>query len=349
MNFGCETEMTIQPDLNNSFFQTLLASSPIGIYIVQDGRFCFVNEEFQKIIGYSEETLIDMDPFRIVCPEDVDLVRENAVKMLKGQRRSPYLYRVIDSKGERKWIMESLAPVNYRGKRATLGYFMDNTEHERAKEAIRLSEDKFHKAFRASPEWVVITTLDHGYYIDVNETFLRTTGYQSEEVIGASSVALGIWADPEQRLEMVELLRSEGKVRDLEARFRMKNGEIRTVLWSAEIIDYGEEKCLLAVTRDITHRKRMEKEQLYREKLQGVLEMAGATCHELNQPLQIIYCLLDRLLEENPGHPTLKELEKQIFRMKNITDKVNRITSYETKDYVRGSKIIDIDKASGKF
>jgi PAS domain S-box-containing protein len=307
-----------------------------------------VNEEFKKIIGYSEDELIGMDPSRIVFPEDAGLVRENAVKMLKGQRRSPYLYRVLDAKGERKWIMESLSTVHYRGKRATLGYFMDNTEHERAKEAIRLSEDKFHKAFRSSPEWIVITTLDHGYYIDVNETFLKTTGYQREEVIGASSVALGIWADPEQRMEMVETLRKKGKVRNLEAGFRMKTGEIRTVLWSAEVIDYGEERCLLAVTRDITHRKRMEKEQLHREKLQGVLEMAGATCHELNQPLQIIYCLLDRLIEENPENQTLKELEKQIFRMKTITDKVNRITSYETKDYVRGSKIIDIDKASGK-
>jgi PAS domain-containing protein len=64
--------------------------------------------------------------------------------------------------------------VDYGGKRATLGYFMDNTEHLRAKEAVRISEDKFHKAFRSSPEWFVISTLEDGFYLDVNDTFLKT-------------------------------------------------------------------------------------------------------------------------------------------------------------------------------
>ena len=336
------------PDLKESFFQRLFINSPIGIYIVQEGKFRFVNREFRKISGFPEEELIGMDSLEIVYPEDVQAVKENASKMLKGERNSPYLYRIYDHHMEIKWIIESVASIVYGGKKATLGYFMDNTEHERAKEAIRISEDKFQKAFRASPEWMVITTLEGGFYVDVNETFLRTTGYKREEVIGLSAVELSIWVDLGQRAKMVERLRKQGKVSNFEARFRMKDGTIRTVLWSAELINYGDEKCLLAVTRDITHRKQMEKEKLKTEKLKGVLEMAGATCHELNQPLQIIYCLIDRLLEEHPANETIKNMEKQILRMKDITEKVNSITSYETKDYVKGSKIIDIEKASGK-
>ena len=336
------------PDLKESFFQRLFFNSPIGIYIVQDGKFRFVNREFKKISGFSEEELIGMESLEIVYPEDVASVKENASKMLKGEKVSPYLYRIFDHKMEVRWIIESVASIVYGGKRASLGYFMDNTEHEHAKEALRLSEDKFQKAFRSSPEWMVITSLEGGLYIDVNETFLRTTGYKQEEVIGLSAVELSIWVDMDKRAKMIERLKKYGKVSNFEAKFRMKDGSIRTVLWSAELIDYGDEKCLLAVTRDISHRKQMEKERLRSEKLSGVLEMAGATCHELNQPLQIIYCLIDRLLEENPQDETIKDLEKQILRMKDITDKVNSITSYETKDYVRGSKIIDIEKASGK-
>ena len=223
---------------------------------------------------------------------------------------------------------------------------MDNTENEQAKEALRISQDKFHKAFQLCPEWFAIISLKDEIYLDVNEAFLETTGYRREEVVGRTALELCIWEDLSQRCKMVEMLGKKGKVRDLEARFRMKSGEIRSLLWSAEIIDYGEEKCLLAVARDITHRKLAEQEQLQRIKLQGVLEMAGATCHELNQPLQNAFCLLDELSEERSPNDTFKDLVRQLSRMKDITKKVHSITSYKTKEYIQGLQIIDIEKAS---
>lgn len=336
-----------QPDLKNRFFINLFTNSPIGIFVVQDGKFQHVNPEFQKISGFTGDELIGTESALIIFNEDFPAVKENAVKMLKGKSSSPYLYRAIDKKGELKWIIESVTSVKYGGRRATLGFFMDNTENERAKEAIRLSEDKFHKAFQLGPEWFVIITLEDGVYLDVNEAFMKATGYRREEVIGRSSVELRIWEDLDQRSRMLEILHREGKVRNLETRFRMKSGEIRSVLWSAEPIDYGEEKCLLAVARDITHRKLAEQEQHQRIKLQGVLEMAGATCHELNQPLQSAFCLIDELLEKSQKTDTLNKLERQLIRMKDITKKVNSITSYQTKDYIQGLKIIDIEKASG--
>jgi len=337
-----------KPDLKNSYFESIFTNSPIGIYIVQNRKFQFANPEFQQILGFHAKELLGKDSFRIILPDDLAFVKENAVNMLKGERVAPYLYRVIDKEGEIRWIMESVASIIYGGKRAVLGYFMDMTERERAKEAMRLSEEKFHKAFRSSPEWMVISTLEDGFYIDVNETFLSTTRYGREEVIGRTSIELGIWDEPRQRIEMVKTLLEQGVVRNLEATFRMRSGEKRFVLWSAEVIDYGDEKCLLAVTRDITDHKRAEQERLHREKLQGVLEVAGATCHELNQPLQSMYCLIEEILEEKPDSKALQELKRQYERITKITRKLNSITTYETKDYVIGSKIIDLDKACKK-
>ena len=334
-----------KPDLQDSSFKHVFLNSPIGVFVIQDGMFRFVNTEFQNISGYNEDELSGMESSKLILDDDVDLVRENAVKMLKGERESSYMFRIVDNKGGLRWIIESVTSVNYGGRRATLGYFMDNTEQERAKEAVRISEDKFHKAFRSSPEWFVISTLEDGKYLDVNDAFLKATGYRREEVIGHTSVELGIWEDV-KRAEMVEMLHKNGKVRDLEVRFRMKSGEIRSVLWSAEIIDYDEEKCLLVVTRDITHRKLAEQEKLQREKLQGVLEMAGATCHELGQPLQIAFALIDKLVETNTKNENIQKLEKQLYLMKDITENVRKITSYKTKDYISGQKIIDIEEAS---
>ncbi len=337
-----------RPDLKHKFLTDIFLIAPIGVYIVQDGKFRFVNPEFQKITGFGEAELLGSDSLDVVVPEDRGSVRENAVKMLKGQRSSPYGHRIKTKRGEIRWIIETVTSVRYGGRRATLGKFMDDTERERAKEALRLSEEKFQKAFRASPDWLVISTLEGGVYIDVNEAFLRTTGYRREEVVGRSSNELGIWVDPDIRAKMVETLRQKGAVRELEARFRMKSGEIRYVLWSAEVIDYGEEKCLIAVTRDITARKRAEAERLKREKVQGVLEMAGATCHELNQPLQCIYLILNEIWEKDPANEDIAEIKKQFDRIREITTKLQGITTYETKEYISGSRIVDIDKASKK-
>ncbi len=348
MNGTIDTIIGVEctPAEGKEIFADLFINSPIGIYIVQDKKMRFVNPEFQRISGYTYDQLMNMDPRDIVLPEDWDKVRENAIKMLKGERSSPYVFRAVDAKGEIKWIIETVTSICYEGRRATLGYFMDNTEHERAKEALQLSEEKFNKAFRSSPEWFVITTLEDGFYLDVNDAFLRTTGYRRDEVIGRTSKELGIWADPSEREKMTEILKEKGAVRNMEVRFRMKSGEIRHVLWSAEVIDYGDEKCLLAVTRDITPLKQAEEERLQREKLQVLLETAGATCHELNQPLQFIYYLLDELMQNDPKNPTLLELKKQCDRLRQITNKLDNLTAYETTDYIQGSKIIDINKAS---
>lgn len=192
----------------------------------------------------------------------------------------------------------------------------------------------------------MLSTLDDGVYLEVNQNFLQTTGYEQYEVIGRSSVQLGIWADPDQRDELHDILREKGRVRNAEVRFHTKSGETIHVLWSAEVIEYKGRECLIAVTRDITDRKIAEEEKLKREKLQAVMETAGATCHELTQPMQTIAMLLEDIKTEHPESESTQELEGQINRIKSITSKLQNITTYATKDYVQGSKIIDLEKSS---
>ena len=324
------------------FFANIFLNSPIGIFIIQDGNFVFVNPEFQRISGFEESEIIGMNSLSIVHKDDKQSVRQNAASMLRGQLTSPYEHRVFTKKNELRWIVETVISIDYEGRRAVLGYFMDNTNCVNTREALSISEDKFQKAFRSSPDWFVISTLECGFYVDVNEAFLRTTGYTKEEVLGRTSSELGIWADPQKRFEMVKTLREEGVVRNLEVEFRMKSGEIRNVLWSAEVINYGDEECLIAVTRDITDRNRAQQEQLGREKLEGVLEIAGATCHEINQPLQYMYLLLSEAMKDNPEIESLQEIKKQCDRIKEITQKMESITVYESTEYVGGHKMVDI-------
>ena len=117
-------------------YRTLTNSSPIGVYIIQDGKFQFVNPKFQKLSGFTEDELLDIDPLSIVHPEDRERVRENAVGMLKGNRFPPYEFRTIIKGGETKWRMETVASIRYRGKRAALGNYMDITERKQMEERV---------------------------------------------------------------------------------------------------------------------------------------------------------------------------------------------------------------------
>lgn len=104
--------------------------------------------------------------------------------------------------------------------------------------------------------------------------------------------------------------------------------------------------CLTIVTNEM----RAEEERLERERLQVLLEMAGAVCHEMNQPLQGIYgysqSLLMNMSRDDQQYAKIKKIIQLIIRMGQITGKLMGITKYETKDYVQGFKIVDIDKSS---
>jgi PAS domain S-box-containing protein len=121
-------------------FKTVTNSSPVGIYIVQDRKFQLANPEFQKLTGYTEGELAGMDSLALVFPEDRDMVREKAIKMLKGEHSSPYQFRVVNKAGEIRWVMETATSIHYRGKRATLGNYMDVTERQQMEQQLMMTE-----------------------------------------------------------------------------------------------------------------------------------------------------------------------------------------------------------------
>ena len=136
----------------------------------------------------------------------------------------------------------------------------DVTERDAAERALRASENKFRAAFFTSPDSVNINRLSDGLYLETNQGFTDLTGYTSEDVEGKTSADISIWADPADRALLIEGLRTQGVVTNLEAQFRRKDGSVTTALMSARLIDLGGEKCILSVTRDIADRKAVEEE-----------------------------------------------------------------------------------------
>ena len=106
----------------------------IGSYIVQNGKFKYVNPEFCRIIKYPKDELINTDSIQYVHPEFVDHVRSNSRQMIKGERWTPYEFCIIDKEGEVRWVMETVTSVLHEGHRAALAFFMDITKAKQTEE-----------------------------------------------------------------------------------------------------------------------------------------------------------------------------------------------------------------------
>jgi len=135
------------------------------------------------------------------------------------------------------------------------GLLWQRAQKKKTEAALRRSEEKFSKSFRHSPLAITIVTANDHRYLDVNETFEQQTGWKRIEVIGKTALELNLWVDSNQRSLFMQRVLAHGNVQDFEVRFRRKDGQIRTALGSAELIEVNTEPCALSVIADITERK----------------------------------------------------------------------------------------------
>ena len=233
-------------------------------------------------------------------------------------------------------------------------YTTDITDQKRAIEALRESEEKF-RSISSSAQDALIMMNSSGNISYWNEAAERIFGYSKKEVMGRDLHRLLV---PKKYIEIFmqgfKVFKNTGQGRAIGKTIEMsalrKDGTEFPAELSLSSFQLRGQWYALGLVRDISDRKQAEKERLKKEKLHGVLEMAGAACHELNQPLQIVSGYYELLINDIPdGHPIIENLNiirEQIDKMGQITKKIMKITKYRTKPYVQGSMIIDIDKSS---
>ncbi|MEW6599765.1 MAG: PAS domain S-box protein [Nitrospirota bacterium] len=199
----------------------------------------------------------------------------------------------------------------------------DITEQKKSEEALRISEEKFSKAFRSSPAFVTISTVRDGRFIEVNDAFLEASGYGRNEMLGKSSLELGIWADTSDREIMLNLLGKHGVVHNKESRLNMKSGEMISILYSAELINIEGEECIIAIMLDITERKKLEDQLLQAQKMEAVGQLAGGVAHDFNNIITAIfsygYLLRSRLKDED-------HLRDNVDKILSLSDRAAQIT-----------------------
>jgi PAS domain S-box-containing protein len=241
-------------------FRCLVEQSLVGIYVIQQTRFRYVNPKFAEITGYTQaEVMQQLTVPEMVHPDDRLMVAENIRKRLAGEVQSMhYTFRGIRKDGQIVDVEVLGTKTELEGQPAVIGTLLDVTERKQSEIALRESEEKFSTAFRCSPDPIIINTFAESRIIDVNDSFSEVSGYSREEVLGRTIDDINLWVHPDMRTVVREKLRQERAVRDIEFEFRRKTGEIGIGLFSAEMIELKGEECLLAVPRDITERKQAE-------------------------------------------------------------------------------------------
>jgi PAS domain S-box-containing protein len=142
-----------------------------------------------------------------------------------------------------------------------------NIQRRKKTEAsLRESEEKFERIFRHSPDWIAIMRLRDGSYLDVNDAFVKITGFQRAEVMGKTSMEIGIYANPKERYELDDAFLRQGRTQNQELQYRLKSGEVITVERSGEMVEIGGEECVVSIVRDITAKKQTEQALLESER-----------------------------------------------------------------------------------
>jgi len=213
-------------------------------------------------------------------------------------------------------------------------------------QALHESNQKMEAILFSLPAGILIIDMETQEIVDANPQTILMTGAPLEQIVGS------------KYYQFIHMLKGDlfavadmgPSVTKLGCELNTASGNKVPIHLSAVAASINSRKCLIGSFVDISEQKYLEQDRIEKEKFQGVVEMAGAICHELNQPLQVVsgyseLAMMD-IKDDKPLYDKISRIKDQALRMGGITQKLLGITKYATKDYLEG-KIIDIEKATG--
>ncbi|MCX6063283.1 MAG: PAS domain S-box protein [Caldiserica bacterium] len=250
-------EALLQSELK---YRTLVEMTGTGYLILDSqGRVLDANQEYVRLSGHS--TLHDILGESVIAWTAEGAKQRNAVAIAQCARNGfirDFVTEYVDDGGKITPV-EINASVDGEGESLRIiSLCRDITERKQAEEALRESEEKFSVAFKTSPYAITITRAADGLFVEVNDAFCAMTGFTREETASSSSIGMNLWVDGDDRNRVVKELLGGGTVVAQEFKFKKKDGEIMTGLFSAHLIHIKNDTYILSSIDDITERKRAE-------------------------------------------------------------------------------------------
>ena len=284
-------------------FRTISEQSLMGIIILQDDMYKYVNQAAADILGYTVEEMLEVPQggfMNYVHPEDREFVREQATKKQMGRKDvvTKYPYRCLTKSGETIWVQNYSRTITYEGKYADLFTIIDFTERKKAEQKLKESEVKYRHLFETSPYFISLVNSE-GILIDSNDAINDILSIHTiEDVVGKSFKEILLLNEKSTHLIPIfeKFIKSifEG-VNQEGFDFRL-NRSIGDHIWihiEGTLIEIEEQKLIQFIMQDITERKRSE--QLLRESLEDLAKInteleqfTYIASHDLKEPLRMI-------------------------------------------------------------
>jgi PAS domain S-box-containing protein len=290
-------------------YRSIFENSVTGIFQeTPNGCFLNANPRLAEIYGYKSvaaliENVRDVEQQIYVLPER----RQELVRLMEEKGTvANFESEIYRPDGTRIWISENTRYVRDGKLFYYEGTVTDINARKQTEAALQASEAKFLAAFRSAPHPIVISTIPDCYLLEVNDSFCREMGYTREEVIGRSGLELNFYKNPEDRDRIIETVLEKGAIRHQEVEIYTKRKKVRTIMVSAEIVNFNGQDCCLVMANDITDRKQIE---IALREAKIAAESANSTkskflanmSHELRTPLNIILGFTQLLLRDS--HP----------------------------------------------
>ncbi|MBC3384756.1 EAL domain-containing protein [Pseudomonas sp. SWRI179] len=258
--------------LSEQKFASVFRQCPDILVIARlfDGCLLEVNKAFEEQIGLSaadvigrSATALDIWGIQGVGPSLLQRLQAGSIRNLEMPFRR--------SNGQVFTGLISAEPFDLDTTPALVVVVRDISQLKETQQQLQTSEEKFAKAFHASPDGLLLSRQSDGLLIEVNEGFSRITGFNSALSVDRSTLDLGIWVNLNERKQMLDLLKRDGFVRDFSCHIRRNDGQIRLCEVSSRPLPIGNEDCMLTIARDITERHLMQ------EKLQQAATVFEST------------------------------------------------------------------------
>jgi len=256
-------------------YRSLVEENLVGVYLIQDGRFVYVNPRIAEIFGYSQDEIVGKPIQEFVAPENRALVIENVRKRVSGEIPSiHYNFRALQSNGRVIDVEVHGVRTIYNGKPAVIGSLMDITERKRYIEDLRDSEQRYRQLFEHSPDIVFVLSERDGTIVEVNPSMTAVLGYEPHEVLGRTPWDISPEFQPdgipskEKAIELIEK-HPESCVQRFEWVHMHKGGALVDCEVSLAYYKVHGEMMVQAIVRDVTQRKQAEES---RRRLEEQLE-----------------------------------------------------------------------------
>ena len=255
------SDVTDWANAEQRFEKTFNANpAPAVICRLSDLRYIKVNPGFLEMTGYTRDQVIGASTYELDILEQAER-KDLAIQRLRDVATIPQMQaelRLPD--GGSKQVIVAGQPLVLNDEDCMLFSFVDMEPRHKAEVALRQSEERFAKAFRLTPVPILICSAEEQRLIDVNQAFLDTLAYESDEVLGKTVAQLDFIDEPAERARLLAALEKTGRVDRVDMRIRRKDAELLECAVSADTVNIQDTVCYLLVLMDITERKRTELE-----------------------------------------------------------------------------------------